>query len=196
MQPTARQFSEADLLTKLKDNQEEALIMIYNQYWDRLYFASYNLLENTEEAEECVQNVFVSLWKRRATLDLNHSLLTYLSVAVKYQSINCLARINRRKALSSADISADYINTLNPEQEFIAKELFQKLSQSINNLPTQCRVVYKMRAEEGLTVRSISEQLGISDNTVKMHLKNANKKLRKDLLIAIPVLISLLLQQK
>ncbi len=191
MHSTYNRQSEEELIFFLKEGNQEAFVSIYHMYWDRLYLAAYNLLENLEEAEECVQNVFISIWQRREKLELTHSLYTYLAVAIKYQCLTVMAQNKRRREnLESSFAEINYTESFTPDQALISKEILQKLSCSINMLPPQCQQVYRMQAEEGLSIRAIAEQLQISNNTVKMHLKNANKRLRNDLLTLLPLLIS------
>jgi len=185
------QYSDSDLLKELQRNQEAALVAIYNRYWDKLFVVAVHLLNRAEEAEECVQNVFLSLWKRRKTLRLNHSLHTYLAVSIKYQCLTLLARLHRRYRHTEWDETLDLIDVLSPESSYIAKELEHRIEQSINRLPPQCKLVFRMSREKVMTVRAIAEELQLSENTVKMHLKNATKKLRGDLLVLIPMILNL-----
>jgi len=183
------QYSDDDLLQELQYNRESALIALYNRYWDKLFVVATNLLNRAEEAEECVQNVFLSLWKRRENLQLRHSLHTYLAVSVKYQSLTMLARAHRCTKMEWND-TLDMVDAVSPEESYMAKELQHRIEQSINRLPSQCQLVFRMSREKNMSVRTIAEELQLSENTVKMHLKNATKKLKGDLLIIIPVILS------
>ncbi|WP_257666476.1 RNA polymerase sigma-70 factor [Parapedobacter tibetensis] len=189
------QYNDTDLLQGLSDSKERALVELYNRYWDKLFVVAANLLDSAEEAEECVQNVFLSLWKRRETLLLSHSLNTYLSVSVKYQSFSMMARNHRRHAQAEWDDAIDVADTTSPEGEYIAKELQQRIEQSINRLPPKCQLAFRMSREQGMAVKAIAEELHLSENTVKMHLKNANKKLKNDLLILIPMVLVLFIDK-
>ncbi|QNL47868.1 RNA polymerase sigma-70 factor [Olivibacter sp. SDN3] len=180
------QYKDNELLMQLVAGKQQALEALYNRYWDRLFVVAANLLGSPEEAEECVQNVFIGLWKRRENLQLTHSLHTYLAVAVKYQALSVLSRNQRRKERpSQIGFDDDPIDAVSPEADFIAKELRTRIEQSINRLPPQCQLVFRMSREQDKSVKEIAESLGLSENTVKMHLKNANKKLRSDLLFYI-----------
>ncbi len=183
--------SDEELVLLLAEGRQWALVAIYNRYWDKLFLVAANLLDSAEEAEECVQNVFIGLWKRRENLQLTHALSTYLSVAVKYQSLTAMARNQRRRGQVSDEEWADAADVVSPESEFLAKELSQRIEASINRLPSQCRLIFKMRREQDMSVKMIASELNLSENTIKMHLKIANRKLRDDLLAVLPVIITL-----
>jgi RNA polymerase sigma-70 factor (ECF subfamily) len=76
-------YNDHELVRLLKQSDQEAMREIYDRYWDKLLAVAVNRLSIEEEAEECVQDVFLSLWKRREGLVLKHELSTYLWVAVK-----------------------------------------------------------------------------------------------------------------
>lgn len=180
------QYTDEELLLKLREGRQRALIALYNRYWDKLFVAAGNLLERAEEAEECVQNVFVGLWKRREHLQLTHTLHTYLSAAVKYQALTALAHRKReREHKLSQENVPEPIENSSPENELFAKELRQRIEAGINRLPPQCQLVFRMNREQDKPVKMIARELGLSENTVKMHLKNAKRKLRGDLLALI-----------
>lgn len=185
------QYNDNELLRELQCNHESALVALYNRYWDKMFVVAANLLNQPEEAEECVQNVFLSLWKRRQKLQLRYSLHTYLTVSVKYQSITRLARAHRRSTQEDWNDTFDVVEADSPEALYIAKELQRRIEQSINRLPTQCQLVFRMSRENGMSARAIAEELQLSENTIKMHLKNATKKLKGDLLIFIPAVFEL-----
>jgi DNA-directed RNA polymerase specialized sigma24 family protein len=90
-------LTDLELVDLLKSDGYAAFTEIYNRYWDKLFVVAYCRLDDELEAEEAVQNVFLSLWKRRENLELTHSISTYLSVAVKYQVITKLALLRRKQ---------------------------------------------------------------------------------------------------
>lgn len=189
-----KEYSDHQLLDVIKEDGQQAIAEIYDRYWDKLILVAANLLDNDEDAEECVQNVFMSLWRRRVELKLKYSLATYLAVSVKYQSLSVMSKRYRERTKSLdllPQLMEDYADS--PESDYIAKELQQQIERSINNLPPQCRLVFQLRREQNKNVKDIAAEMGISENTVKMHLKSANKKLRNDLLAFIPVLLTSLL---
>src|SRR5690606_31703940 len=132
---------------------------------DRLFVVAANLLACAEEAEECVQNVFVSLWNRRENLELTHTLHTYLTVAIKYQALTVLARRQRNREQGWSKQRADeFVDRASPESAFITKELMQHIEESINRLPPQCQLIFRMRREEDKSLKTIAKELGISEN--------------------------------
>ena len=185
-----------ELVLLLKGGSEPALTALYLRYWDRLLTVATNRLDNHEEAEECVQDVFFRLWQRREDLQLSHSLVTYLAVAVKYRVINAmdkLYRLRNRWESSYADL-AKY-EVFSAEDYLLEKELKEQIAGSINKLPEKCRIVFKLSREQGLTHKQIAADLDISEKTVEAHISKAMKDIRGNLAVTIPAFVAYIISQ-
>lgn len=168
-------------LVRLEDDHA-AFSELYNRYWDKIYLLAANALNSPEEAEECVQDIFHSLWSRRETLQLHYSLYTYLAAAVKYRIINILDkayRLRQRTAQLYVNTNEDFAPSA--EVLLLEKELFAKLEESIAILPEKCQIVFRMSREDGKTHKQIAEELNISEKTVNNHLTKAIKDIRNNL---------------
>ena len=185
-----------ELVLLLKEGSEPALTALYLRYWDRLLTVATNRLDDPEEAEECVQDVFFRLWKRREDLQLSHSLATYLAVAVKYRVINAmdkLYRLRNRMEHSYADL-AEY-QVFSAEDYLLEKELKEQIAESINKLPEKCRIVFKLSREQGLTHKQIAADLDISEKTVEAHISKAMKDIRGNLAVTVPAFVAYIISQ-
>ncbi|SDE66507.1 RNA polymerase sigma-70 factor, ECF subfamily [Mucilaginibacter pineti] len=168
-------------LIRLEDDRA-AFSELYDRYWDKIFLQAANALNSAEEAKECVQDIFCSLWSRRQTLELKYSLYTYLAVAVKYRVINILNSAYYKRHRKT-NVALDEIEIYSPsaETELLEKELFASLERSVNLLPEKCQLVFRMSREENKTHRQIAEELNISEKTVNNHLTKAIKDLSTNL---------------
>ncbi len=179
---TAYQYhTDKELVAKLRQSDEAALSEIYERYWDRLFVVAANRLGDTQEAEECVQDVFYKLWRLRATLQVeNDDLSAYLAVGMRNQVFN--RRLKRhRERLRATGFEITEAKNPSPEHLLIVQELQHRIDRAIKNLPNQCRIVFELSRNEGKTIKQVASQLGISENTVKYHLKKANRDIRGNL---------------
>ncbi len=81
-----------NLLKFLQNGDEKAFAELYTRYWDKLFFLAGKKLNDLYEAEHIVQDVFLDIWNRRASLNILSSVDGYLVVAVKYRIINVQAK--------------------------------------------------------------------------------------------------------
>jgi len=186
-------YTDQQLLDLIRTDDRGAFTELYNRYWDKTYAVALHRLDDEHEAEEVVQEVFLSIWQRRATLQLTHTVATYLAVAVKYKVINHLAKQYRRQlqhdelTMTSpivADSTADWL---------YEKELRQLLEKTISQLPEKCRIVFLLSRDENKTYAEIAAELNISQKTVEAHMSKALRELRETLGVSAPVLALILL---
>lgn len=135
-------------------------------------------INRREEAEEIVGDIFVKSWLNRNSMQHVERPDTYLFVAVKNQSINYLKKYSSIHVVSvDNENDVDLIDTSNPQLLLEKKELQSYLDQSINSLPQQCRIVFKLIKEDGLKYKEVAEILNISPRTVQTQLFRAMQKL-------------------
>jgi len=184
--------TDSQLLELIRKDDRVAFTELYNRYWDKLFTVAMHRLNDEHEAEEVVQEVFLSLWQRRLTIELTHSLNTYLSVAVKYRIINHLDKQFRKKQhIEHLTIHAPREHD-STSQWLLEKELRTQLEQSIGRLPEKCRIVFLLSREQNKTNAEIAAELNIAEKTVEAHMTKALSTLRQSLNITIPLLLYLL----
>lgn len=186
-----RIYGDQELVQLMRSGDERVLIEIYERYWDKMLAVAYNRLGNQEEAEECIQDVLYKLWKLRSDFSLDKiNLSNYLARAIRNQSFNVLEQRHRERLKSGNYIPSADINLLSPERELMIRELQQQIDESINALPPQCQLVFRLSRQEGLSNKEIAGKLNISENTVKSHLKKASKDIQGNMQL-ITTLVSI-----
>jgi len=178
---TYNTFSEDKLLDLLRSGDELAFSEIYNRYWNKMLLVAANKVNDLADAEEIVQDIFVSLWKRREFLELFSTFNNYFAVSVKYRVIKLLAKRKNQQKYTDTFFQKDSLLD-NSTQEWLDFEaLKDQLSLVVAELPEKCRLVYTLSRDEGRSQKQIATELGISEKTVEAHLGKAIKVLRKNL---------------
>ena len=158
--------------------------------FESFYYLLYNALvkfsimyiHQKEDAEEIVTDVFVKSWMNRNNMQHIERPDTYLFVAVKNQSLNYLKKYSTVHVVSVEDSNdVDLIDTANPHVQLEKKELHFYLDQSIDALPQQCRIIFRLIKEDGLKYKEVAEILNISPRTVQTQLFRAMQKLNVSL---------------
>jgi RNA polymerase sigma-70 factor (family 1) len=153
---------------------------IYRLFFIRLFNFALLYVHKKEIAEEVVNDVMMKVWNKRETLPGILNLETYLFVAVRNQSLNYQSQYsNLHVALEPENGRGEIINLNDPEKELEWKEIHHRLNQAIDELPGQCRTVFKLIKEEGFKYKQVAEILNISPRTVETQLFRAIKKLDK-----------------
>ncbi|WP_462228738.1 RNA polymerase sigma-70 factor [Mucilaginibacter sp.] len=182
------------LIFKILDNKKDHILSLWQQVcfnddvkaFESFYYLLYNALvkfsmmyiHQKEEAEEIVTEVFVKSWINRGNMQHIQRPDTYFFVAVKNQSLNYLKKYSSIHVVPVEDSGeANLIDTANPHIQLEKKELHFYLDQSINALPQQCRIIFKLIKEDGLKYKEVAEILNISPRTVQTQLCRAMQKL-------------------
>ena len=131
-----------------------------------------------EVAEEIVNDVMVKIWAKRVTLNGIDNLETYLFVAVRNHSLNYLQKYSHYHVTIGSETGlADAVSISDPSKVLEWKEINLKLVLAIEQLPEQCRTVFRLIKEEGFKYKQVAEILNISPRTVETQLFRAIKKL-------------------
>lgn len=146
------------------------------------------ILKNNIEAEEVVQQVFVTIWEKRMQIEIALSFKAYLYKAV-YNS--CL---NRLKQLKKMETTIELPELSAESNKLDAKELERQISLSIEKLPEQCRLIFKLSRFEDLKYAEIANHLNLSIKTVENQMGKALRVLRNELQEYLPTLLFILIQ--
>ncbi len=189
-------YSDIDLLKKVREGNEEAFELIFFNYYNKLCIYANFLLKSKETAEEVVQDVLLKLWETRHKLDITVSLRAYLYRAVHNKSVNhitCLRTREKHLKNMTDDINMKPIiyplSNNYPIANLISKELEDEIEKALNALPEKCRTIFKLCRFENLSYQDVAKKMNISVNTVKTQMKRAFEKFRQVLKEYLPVII-------
>lgn len=174
-------LSDAELVAYLRDGNENAFNEIYNRYKGILHVHAYKKLGDFEEAKNVIQEMFSWIWANKETLNDISNLPGYLYRLVKNMVLNAIAH---KEIVSRYEASFnDFINKGVFTTDLIVreKELATIIEREINALPPKMKEVFILSRLLDLSHGEISEQLGMTETTVKHHIKGAIKTLRTKL---------------
>jgi RNA polymerase sigma-70 factor (family 1) len=174
-------YADSELLELLKQGDHKAFTEIYSRYWKSMLTVAANKTGDVDEAEEIVQNIFVSIWNRRKELEIRTSLKSYLSVSVKYQVMKVLANQHLMEYSAEENIGLTVFHDYSAQYWLEFEELQEQLSELVGMLPDKCRLVFRLSRDLGYSQKEIAAELGISEKTVEAHLGKALKTLRQGL---------------
>lgn len=162
----------------IEQSSQRAFEDLYRLFFPRLYNFSMLYVHKKEVAEEIVNDVMVKIWAKRGTLNGIDNLETYLFVAVRNHSLNYLQKYSHyHVTIGSERGLADAVSISDPSKVLEWKEINLKLVLAIEQLPEQCRTVFRLIKEEGFKYKQVAEILNISPRTVETQLFRAIKKL-------------------
>jgi RNA polymerase sigma-70 factor (ECF subfamily) len=179
--------TDEQLLQCVRDGDEPAFDELYRRYWIPLYDAAYKRLDDRQQAEDIIQDVFIRLWIRKQDLAIDN-VAAYLHTAVRY---NVLSYFTRHKATSSfcAPFEIMLTESETPEERFMAKELLELVYAYAETLSERKRQIFLLHIKSRLSTKEISEVLSITQKSVQNQLGSVLHGLRKSL---IPVILAII----
>jgi RNA polymerase sigma-70 factor (ECF subfamily) len=163
-----------ELLRRLGAGQEEAFAELYDRFGRRLFRAAHGMLGSHEDAEDVVQEVFVSLYRSRLSLTAVRDLETYLFACLRHAAGRHANRSGKRRRAASAASQANSVAADGAEPNNMSGDLKAALA----SLPPAQRQVIALKIDAGLTFAQIGDVLNISPNTAASRYRYALEKLR------------------
>lgn len=161
--------------------------MIFNQYYRPLVQYGNTFMKDLDEAEDVVQQVFVSVWEKRERTEIHTSLRALLYKAVHNACLNRIKQQKVRRDFAHSEVMSHHSEAVSdPLQE---KELQQHIEDAVSMLPEQCAKIFRMSRFEQLKYQEIADQLGLSVKTIENQMGKALKLMRESLKDYLPVFI-------
>ena len=192
--------TEKDVLELLKRGDEEAIRYIFDVYYEKLCLYAEGIIRNHKDAEDIVEDLFVSVWTRAKTNPINTSINNYLYKSTYH---NCLKYLNKLKAEKRNTEPLSYtlkdLEIINPSVSgypilnLMAEEIEKKAGDILESLPEQCRKIYMLNRFENLTYPEIASRLKITVGTVKTQMSRAFQRFRDGLKEYISLIIFVIL---
>lgn len=174
-----RHHLKKNLQIYIIQGKESALSELYRAYAADVYHLAFRLLKDTGWSEDIVQDVFVRFWNNRSSLRPDAPVWPLLYTLTKRASLNKLRSIRRSKMAVDQLFHLIQHTASGPDQSLLNKELAHKLETCFSELPPQQVRVMVLRKIEGLSYKEISKELKISPHTVRNHLVQAVKAVKK-----------------
>lgn len=182
------EHTETLIVEQLKTGNEDAYQYIYDRHYALLCHVANGYVKDHFLAETIVGDTIFHLWEIRETLEISVSIRSYLLRAVRNRCINYLNSEWEKREISFSSLMPDEItddkmtiSDSHPLGTLLERELEEEIYKAIDKLPNECRRVFDKSRFEGKSYEEISQELGISVNTVKYHIKNALASLQMNL---------------
>ncbi len=182
---------ERELIARLRKGDQAAYAELVEKFSPRIYDLALRLLGDEAEAEDVLQETFLSAFKNMGSFEGRASVGTWL---YRIATNAALMRLRRKQPLFvSVDggISDDEDDVAVPRQLFdwcclpesdlLSEEASAEMRAAVDELPDSLRTVVVLRDIEGFSTRETARILGISESAVKSRLMRARMALRERL---------------
>ena len=179
---------EASLIQGLKRGDPEACACMIKQYAPRVYAIAIRMLNDPDDAEEVLQETFISACKNIHKFEERSALGTWLHrIATNAALMHLRKRKHREVSLDDPievqdgdDVYREVQDwSFAPDDHAMNSEVRDILEKAISELPETLRTVFILREIEGYSTEETARILGISVSAAKVRLHRARLKLRE-----------------
>lgn len=174
--------TEEALWLAFREGSEDAFTALYHTYSTVLYQYSYRIVQDEELVKDCIQTLFIELWKSRQNLTNPTSIKFYLFKAIRRKLYHTLRRETPLLSIDPLTDSYDTEVDFSPEFNLIATEISaqqkQQIEQAINRLTNRQKEAITLLYIEGLSYAEISDIMTLKVRTVYNLVHAALENLR------------------
>jgi RNA polymerase sigma-70 factor (ECF subfamily) len=183
--------SQADIsIENLRNGDRTEFARLVDAYSAQIYRLGLKMLGNEQDAEDVLQNTFLSALTHLTNFEGRSSVLTWLYRIAVNEALMVMRRGRPEVNIDDTE-SSDDTGDLSPSQfvdwgalpedELLSAEGKQVLDKAIKNLPENLRMVFLLRDIQELSIKDTAETLGLTESNVKVRLLRARLSLREQL---------------
>ena len=150
------------LIRELKAGKESAFDSLFRLFYQDLCRFACSFLNDPMMAEDVVQGIFEKIWTRKKFIDESQQLDHYLYVSVRNACYTFLKNKKEHVKLDEVDSRKTYTEEISSDSDGL-----QIIRRMIEELPFQCRVIFKLVVLEEMKYQEVATYLDLSVNTVK-----------------------------
>ncbi|MCS6845260.1 MAG: sigma-70 family RNA polymerase sigma factor [Caldilineales bacterium] len=182
--------NEEALVAALHRGDPLGCTALVKRFGGQMYAVALRIVDDPDDAEEVLQDAFVTACRKMHTFEGRSKLSTWLYRVTTNAALMHLRKrrddtvsLDEPQELDEGDVLPRQLGdwTVDPSQEALTGELRQVLEQAVRELPASLRAAFVLRDIQGLSTEEAAEALGITPGAVKVRLHRARLALRERL---------------
>jgi RNA polymerase sigma-70 factor (ECF subfamily) len=180
LQAEPAQENDVALLSAIAARDEVALAQLYDRYRAILFGLLMRILNNREEAEDVLQEVFLQVWRKAEDFDENRGRpFTWLVTLARSRGIDRLRTLAARERVAEAGAREPSEEISDAATDAFKSEQRGLVSDALAKLPDEQKRPIMLAYFEGLTQSEIATNLGAPLGTVKTRMRTGMIRLRE-----------------
>lgn len=169
-------------LRRIRNGDEKAFEELFFKYYQNLCGFAVKFVKSREGAKDCVQEVFLKIWRNRDDWEINYSLPVYLYRAVRNQALNKIEKQENYREYARQYYEEGYCDDAGTEE--LSNDDSRIIAQIwiiAEQMPERRRTVFELHRKHGLSYKEISKVMNITRKTVENHMGRALQDIREQL---------------
>jgi RNA polymerase sigma-70 factor (ECF subfamily) len=180
LRPEPAQNNDVELLKAIAAQDEAALAQLYDRYRAILFGLLMRILNNREEAEDVLQELFLQVWRRAADFDENRGRpFTWLVTMARSRGIDRLRALASRERVANEGARDEAEAVSDAASDAFRSEQRGFVTNALAQLPDEQKGPLMLAYFDGLTQSEIATRLGAPLGTVKTRMRTGLMRLRE-----------------
>lgn len=183
-------YSVRELLLQIAEGDQQAYTALFHLYREKIYSLAFHITSSVSASEEIVQDTFLKVWQQQKTLPGIQDFDSWLFIVARNHIYTTLKKMARDATFPLPE-TYEPADITTAEAVIDEKEFRSVLAEAVERLSPQQKEVYYLLKELGMTREAVAARLGLSPETVKVHLARAMKSLRAYVVARFPLSVAL-----
>ncbi len=170
--------SDERLVERALENNKQAWLQLVKRYEGLVYNYGLRMLGQREDAQDLLQDVFLSVFRNLASWRAEASFKTWLLTIAHHRCIEVYRRRREHIDIDSVDHQASDQDWHHPDRVYQGQQRAKQLVTALQQLPIEQRQVVELKFFQHLPLAEIAAQLHVPLSTVKSRLYSAVEKLQ------------------
>ena len=144
---------------------------LYNRHSHQVYASAFRILRNTQEAEDIMQETFITAYKRLDDVEDEKKIGAWMSRIASNKSLNYIKRQRQNW------VDLDEVEVVEEPEEDLNEYSIDHIYKCIEQLPEGFRIILTLFLIEGLSHKEIGDQIGIAESTSRSQYTRARRRL-------------------
>ncbi len=181
---TLTKLNTEQLVKKCRNGDQSAQMEIYNRYYKAMYNTAYRIIKNTAEAEDIMQEAFLTAFTKLPMLEDDKMFGSWLKRIVVNSSITVSRKLNIQGEVPLETIEYTLMDTEGIVQEDIINIKAKNILSTLKQLKNSYSTVLSLHLIEGYDYEEICTIMNISYPNCRTLISRAKESLRKKLQVA------------
>jgi RNA polymerase sigma-70 factor (ECF subfamily) len=177
--PRIDETSDAQLVTSVARYSEVALAEAYRRHGGAVFGLAKRVLNNSTDAEDVTQEVFLRLWNQPDRFDpARGSLRSFLLAQAHGRAVDAVRSSSSRRAREARDALRTAESPYDMQREVWDLAVADQVASAMGELPEEERRAIELAYFDGRTYREVAELLDQPEGTVKSRIRNGMRRMR------------------
>jgi len=175
-------LTDKELVSKIvATNDTHLFAVLYDRYAATVYNKCYGFSKSKEEAQDLTHDLFIKLFTKLRTFKGNAKFSTWLYSFTYNFCVNYVQR-DQHKKIEKVTVVTDVIKEETPSEldeiddSLIFEMKAEKLKIALERIAPEDKALLLMKYQDDISIKELTEVLGIGESAVKMRLNRAKKK--------------------